>query len=274
MSPQKISCVIHTYNSEIYLSECLESLKWVDEVVVVDMHSTDATREIAGRYGAKVVLHENIGFADPARSFGLSQCSHDWILAADSDEIFPPGLKDELREISKNDKADVVYLSFRNFFFGRELRGSGWSYKDIYVPRFFKRGMLTYGSEVHHFINVSENARKLKLIDKNLAVVHFNYDSVAHFIQKLNRYTDFEAVKNRLYCGSPYGRMFYHFVREFFGRFFVKKGYLDGWLGLYLSLSMAFYRWTAIAKKRLPTEKEAQKIYKNIVVSMQGSEKK
>jgi len=271
MSSQKISCVMHTFNSELYLQECLQSLVWADEIVVIDMHSTDKTREVAESFGAKVVLHENLGFADPARAFGLAQCKYDWILAADSDEIFSPALAARLRDVSANDQADVVYLSFRNFFFGRELVGSGWSYRDIYVPRFFKRNMLTYGTEVHHFISVNENARELKLINKQLAVVHFNYDSVTHFIQKLNRYTDFEARKNGMYCGNPYLRMTYHFFRESFGRFFIKKGFLDGWLGMYLSLAMAFYRCTAIAKKRLPIEKDVQKIYKSLAKSLRDN---
>jgi len=66
-----ISVVIHTYNSEKYLEECLESVKSVEEIVICDMHSTDRTIEIAQKYGAKIVYHENLGFADPARNFAL-----------------------------------------------------------------------------------------------------------------------------------------------------------------------------------------------------------
>ena len=257
----QISCVVHTYNSELYLGECLASVAWCDEIVLVDMHSTDRTVSIAKKYGAKIFYHENIGLADPARAFGLSKCTFNWVLALDSDEIIPAALAVRLQTAAEHGEADLFYLSFRNFFFGRELRGSGWSYRDLYVPRFFKKGALRYGAQVHNFIHINPDARIKKLIQRDIAVIHFNYNSVFHFIAKMNRYTDYESVK-ATNGGNPWILILYHGIRELFGRFIVKRGFLDGWLGLYLSMVMAVYRATSIAKRQLPDEKKAIAIYK------------
>jgi glycosyltransferase involved in cell wall biosynthesis len=267
-----ITCLIHTYNSEKYLQYCLESVKWVDEIIVIDMHSVDSSREIAEKYGAKIFLFENLGYADPARQFGLSKATHPWILSIDSDEVVPSALAERLKKVANTDEADVVWLSFRNFFFGRELKGSGWSYRDIRVPRFFKKGFLNYSDKVHEFFEISENVRRMNLCQKDLSILHFNYDSVSHFIQKLDRYTNFEAKKLAT-AGFLKRSVFYQCTREFDGRFWIKRGFLDGWVGLYLSFAMAFYRFTAIMKFRLPDEKEVIQKYQDIAKRSLNGEK-
>jgi len=260
----KISCVIHTYNSEKYLRECLSSVVWCNEIVIVDMYSTDKTLEIAKEFGAKIYMHENVGYADPARAFGLSKCTYDWILALDSDELVPPKLKDEIVKVMSNESYDVVRISFRNYFFGREVLGSGWGYKDQVIARFFKKGFLNYGTEVHNFNKIEPHARVGKIVGKDVSIIHFNYDSVSQFIRKLNTYTDNEINSTKYdYKGKPAYKIMYHFFRELLGRFVYKKGYKDGWLGLYLALGMAFYRASAVAKSNLPSEKEVIDIYKN-----------
>ena len=263
----KISCVIHTYNSEKYLEQCLESVKWCDEIVIVDMYSDDKTLEIAKKYNCKIYMHENIGFADPARIFGLSKCTNNWILALDSDEVIMPKLRDELLDIVKNNAYDVIKISFRNFFFGREIIGSGWGYKDQVIARFFKKEFLTYTNEVHNFVNIDRNAKIGKIVDSEKSIIHFNYDSVSQFISKLNRYTDFEVSSTKYnYKNNPVRKIIYHFFRETIGRFIYKKGYKDGWLGLYLALGMAFYRASSIAKSNLPDTSIVIKMYKNYKV--------
>ena len=260
----KISCVIHTYNSEKYLEQCLESVKWCNEIVIVDMYSTDNTLDIAKKYNCEIHMHENIGFADPARAFGLSKCKNQWVLALDSDEIIMPKLKEELINIANNDKFDVVKISRRNFFFGREILGNGWGYRDDIIPRFFKKSFFSYTDEVHNFTKIDSNARIGTVVDKEKSIIHFNYDSVRQFINKLNNYTDFEVKSTKYsYKGNPASKIIYHFFREVLGRFIYKKGYKDGWIGLYLSLGMAFYRASAIAKSNLPSEDEVIRKYKS-----------
>ena len=259
-----ITCIVHTYNSEKYLDACLKSVSWVDEIIIVDMYSNDLTLDIAKKYKCKILMHENIGYADPARQYGVENAKNDWILAIDSDELLSPFIISELNSISENNAFDVVNISRRNFFFGKELHGSGWSYKDDIIPRFFNKRFLSYQSEIHNFIKISEKARVLNLIEKNKSFIHFNYDTVESFISRLNRYTTIESTNDVKYKDKMGLKIFYHCMREFFGRFFIKKGYKDGWLGLYLSLAMAFYRISAIAKNNLPNGTKVDDIYHKI----------
>ena len=270
----KISCLINTKNSEEYLQEVLNSVKWADEIIVVDMKSSDRTESIVRSNGAKFLSYEDIGYVEPARAFGVDNCSHPWVLIVDSDEIVPKALADHLLEVAEKDLFDVVYFSFRNFFFGREILGTGWSYKDIRVPRFFKKGKLSFGDKIHSGFFIQSGARVLSEPSYEKSIIHFNYDSVWQFIHKLNSYTDFEAQKNDMYIGRPIPLMIYHFMRELGGRFLIKKGYRDGWVGLYLSFAMAFYRCSAIAKKNLPARADVKEKYKALANSTLVSERK
>lgn len=254
-----ISCLIHTRNSATYLREVLRSVAWCDEVVVIDMESSDETISIAREMGARVEPHPFVGFADPARAFGLTKAKGDWILSIDSDEIVPATLATRLRRVAENNEADVVDLCFRNFFFGSELRGTGWSWKNIVVTRFFRKGYVSYGDKVHDFIRVKAESRRLGLVQKDLAIIHFNYSDVRHFIEKLNRYTDLEAVKQP--PGSTLPALLYQALREIGGRFFILGGWKDGWLGLYLSFGMAFYRMSTIAKQKTGSRAEIENGY-------------
>src|SRR3989339_2085316 len=142
-----ISVVIHTYNSEKYLEKCLESVKTCEEIVICDMHSTDRTIEIAQKYGAKIVYHENVGFADPARNFALSHATQDWILVLDSDEMVTPELLAYLREYQTNYQTNykVVYIPRKNILLGKVL----WSWYPNSIMRFFKNGVVTFDEKVH-----------------------------------------------------------------------------------------------------------------------------
>ncbi|PYU89881.1 MAG: glycosyltransferase family 2 protein, partial [Acidobacteria bacterium] len=112
----RISVVVNTLNEEKNLPYALRSVRsWVDEIVVVDMHSQDRTVEIAREYGAKVYSHEPMGFVEPARAFAVAQAGGDWILILDADEVVPLLLSRRLREIARRDEADVVTLPRLNY---------------------------------------------------------------------------------------------------------------------------------------------------------------
>ena len=98
----KISVVVHTYNNEKIIRECLESIKDFDEIVLCDMYSTDKTLDIAKEYNCKIIMHENIGCVDPARNFAISHASNKWVLVVDSDEIITKDLKKFLYDFIKS----------------------------------------------------------------------------------------------------------------------------------------------------------------------------
>lgn len=265
MNNDRISCIIHTFNSEFFIDECLKSVSWCDEIIVIDMYSTDKTVEISKKHNAKIYFHENVGYADPARAFGLEKAEGKWVLSIDSDEIVPKMLAEELIKIKTNDLADVVKISFRNFFFGKEILGSGWGYKNQVIPRFFKKSAIRYTAEVHNFLHINSDSKIVVLVDKNKSIIHFNYVDVSHFIRKLNTYTDAEVNSTKYaYAKFPGFKIIYHALREFIGRFFYLKGYKDGWIGIYLALSMSFYRASAVAKANTKNHLSIVKEYKKI----------
>jgi glycosyltransferase involved in cell wall biosynthesis len=218
--------------------------------VVVDMHSDDRTVEIALEFGAKVHQHERLGFADPARAFALNQTTGSWILILDADEVVPVALAKRLVALAEQDGCDVVSIPRLNYLLGAPLRHTGWGFESDYQSRFFRRGSLVVSAAIHDFLKPIPGARVHRLpAEEELAIVHFNYLDVNHFLEKLNRYTTIEAEQAAARQGqrSPLASV-WEAAREFSRRYVMHHGYRDGWRGFYLSAFMAFYRLSTAAK--------------------------
>jgi len=247
----RISVVVNTLNEEKNLANALRSVRtWADEIVVVDMHSTDRTAEVAREFGAKVVLHEGPGFHYAPRAFAVQQASCDWIMVLDADELVPVALGCELRNIAQSAKADVVVLPRENYLLGVRMNHTGWGPSQDGQTRFFRKGSVIASSIAHQDFVPVPAARVLKLpYNGHNAIVHFNYLDAAQFLEKLNRYTSIEArqARDRGERVTPW-RALVRSAREFYARFISSRGYRDGWRGFYLSCFMAFYRLAACAK--------------------------
>jgi glycosyltransferase involved in cell wall biosynthesis len=248
---RSISVVINTWNEEKNLAWALRSVRsWTDQIVVVDMHSKDRTREIAAEYGAEVYLHEWLGFADPARSFAIQKAHGDFILILDADELIPEPLSRQLRAMTTDDRYDVARIARVNYLLGSPLEHTGWGADKDRHLRFFRRGSLETTSTIHDFLKPVHGARICELAaEPELSIVHFNYLDVSHFIDKLNRYTSIEAQQAHARGETPSALVSaLKAGAEFFRRFVKGEGYRDGWRGFYLSALMAFYRLSAAAK--------------------------
>jgi glycosyltransferase involved in cell wall biosynthesis len=247
----RISVVINTLNEEPRLAYSLRSVRgWVDEIVVCDMHSDDRTAEIAESFGAKVVLHERLTYADPARPFALSQATGDWILVLDADELVPQPLSRRLREIATSGEADAVSIQWCNYVLGAALGYTGWGPSQNPHIRFFRRGAVEARPDIHDYLHVVPGSRVLELpATKGMAMIHLSYTDVTQFVDKLNRYTTVEAESAlaRGERGSPM-RALRRSGREFLTRYLRRRGYRDGWRGFYLSALMAMYRLVVVAK--------------------------
>lgn len=253
MSEPGISVVINTLNEERNLPYALRSVRsWADEIVVVDMHSDDRTREIAAEFGAKVFLHERMGFADPARAFAIAQATKEWILMLDADELVTEPLSRRLREIVRENQSDVVLIPWYDYLLGGPLKGTGWSPKYARMTRFFRRGFLRARGEVHNYIEVDPGARTVTLpVREGEWVVHFNCLNLEKFIEKMNRYTTLEArQRHRNGERSCVIRGVLRASREFLYRFVKTGGWRDGWRGWYISLFMAAYAFAREGKIR------------------------
>ena len=253
MDKLPVSVVINTFNEEKNIKNCLETVKWAEEIIIVDMYSDDKTVDIARDYTDKIFFFERMGYADPAREYALSKATKNWVLIVDADELVPVKLYRRLKEIIENDLADVVMIPRNNYFFGTLLKGTGWGPLQDMLPRFFKRGYMELSPAVHSIFRIEPSARILKIENPEEGFMHFNYIDVEHFIEKLNRYTTIEA-KNMFDGIKPnYGFMnlLLRLTKEFVRRFFYKKGYTDGINGFGLTVLMLAYHTTSFLKYRL-----------------------
>ena len=249
----RISVVINTLDAEAELPAALRSVTpWADEVVVVDMQSTDRTAEIARAAGAIVHGHERAGFVEPARAFAVARASGDWILILDADEVVPGTLAARLRSIAARSDVDVVVLPRRNWIFGAPMRGGGWAPGQDAHARFFRPGALRLPTRIHGALAPEPGRRVLDLRhEPDAALVHFNYVNVAQFLARLDRYTTVEARLAAEDGRRPsWARTALRGVREFTSRMFRLAGWRDGWRGVALAGLMAHYHFVTEVKLR------------------------
>jgi (heptosyl)LPS beta-1,4-glucosyltransferase len=265
----RISVVINTLNEERNLPYALRSVQsWADEIVVVDMFSTDRTVEIAKQFGAKVFLHKGPGFNYAPREYAISQASGPWIFVLDADELVPTSLSKTLRRILERNDVDVVLVPRLNYLLGIALQHTRWGPDQDLQVRFFKKGKISASSIAHRDFQPGNGAKVLRIkFDGSNGIVHFNYLDTSQFIERLNRYTSIEAGQAfaRGERSTPL-RAIVHATKEFLSRYIKARGYLDGWRGFYLSLFMCFYRLATAAKQKelevLGTRERILDVYK------------
>jgi glycosyltransferase involved in cell wall biosynthesis len=237
-----VSAIIISYNEADVIEPCLRSVvDWVDEIVVVDMHSTDNTREIAHRYGARVVDHERLTYADPARDFALAQASGDWIIMLDPDERIPERLAIELRSIARRGDVDVVDIPYQQIMFGRSVRSPGAS--EGSHPRFFRRGMISWPAQVHAWPSVSHLRRyNIPAGDSGLSIHHDTWRTVSTVLDKIVRYApkDVERLRAQGEHFSPH-RLIRVTIGGLANRLVDGRVYEDGVPGLLTALYWAVY---------------------------------
>ncbi len=240
-----VSAIIHTYNAATTLHRALRSVAWADQIVIIDMESTDQTVEIARAAGAEVHTVKHQDYADPARNFGLQQAKGDWIVVLDADEELPEKLITELQAIMMNPTQIVAYyLPRQNVIFGHSMQYTGW-WPD-YQLRFFRRGVVTWPKEVHGQPTVS-GSHEYFPADPGIAIVHYNYPTVTSFIERLDRYTTIKAAEPLEKPRPP--RPFIAFGNEFLRRYFALEGWNEGVHGSSLSLLQAMYEMVVELKR-------------------------
>jgi len=238
-----LSAIILALNEEKNLPECLASVAFADQVIVFDAFSTDRTVDIARERGAVVHQHTFTNYA-AQRDAALQVATKDWVLFVDADERVTPELASEIRALmslpSAQGPAPIVgyWIPRRNIIFGQWIRHAGW-YPD-YQLRLLRRGRARYdpARPVHELVLLDGEAGYLQN-----PFIHYNYDTLAQFIIKQQKYTDFEAgsllqagqrARWRSFVGQPW--------REFWRRYVTLQGYKDGAHGLLLSLLMGYYQ--------------------------------
>lgn len=244
-SRPRISAVLNTFNAARHLDRVLHSLKHFDEIVVVDMHSDDATRAIAERYGARIVDFERCGICEPARNAAIQAASNPWVLIVDADEVIPEALRKHLYEVAAApDAPAALRIPRRNRFMGKELRSL---YPD-YVTRFARRDSIDWPPTIHSQPVVTGRIDTIPSSRRDLAIDHLEENTVASRLEKMERYTEKEVQRRgarRYGTGSFMLKPFSRFFRSYI----LKGGFRDGHPGLLWAMLEAQYKLATMAKQ-------------------------
>lgn len=241
----QISVVINTYNAHQHLEHVLKSVQGFDEVVVCDMESTDDTRDIAARYGCRIVTFPkaNHKSAEPARTFAIQSARSEWVLVVDADELVTPELHDELyHQIQQPDCPAGLYLPRQNMFLGMFVRDFHYDFQ----LRFFRREGTTWPPYVHTFPTVQGRVEKLHA-QREARLIHLMDETMHEYVDKMNQYTDNETEKKRQ-KGYGLGSLLWRPQWRFFKKYVLDGSFRMGTRGLIRAMMAAMYQYVLISK--------------------------
>ena len=261
-----ISVIINTFNEEANIADCIRSVRELaQEVVVCDMHSTDATVSISESLGARVTMVDpkhNYDFGR-LRHFAVMQAKHEWVMVIDADERMTPDLATKLRQVAEENKTDVVYLNVLYWYFG------GWVRHGIFfpqLPRFFRRDAYRgrykdVNEPIHRDLSVLYDIQNRIILPRSYYLLHYAYPTIEKYVDKTlglharleaeQRHKEGQRFSHLRLVGEPMLFFIYSLVR--------RKGFRDGMRGFILAALFACYRFIAWANLWLLEELDRQK---------------
>lgn len=249
MDKLPLSVAIIAYNEEDIIGRTLGAVKDIAaEIIVVDSHSTDRTREIAESYGAKVYVEDWKGYAGQKNS-ALEKCTKEWILFLDADEVVSEELKESIRQELKHPRADGYLINRRTYYMGKLLRYTWQPEWRLFLVR--KSVNPKWVGEPHARLYIaSKNIGKLKG-----DLIHYSYKSFQHHV-----YKSLTAAKNTAYTRYKQHKSvsLLHIILNpiwaFVKTYIIQRGFLDGYPGLIASimaLIYTFFKYSFVYEYRL-----------------------
>ncbi len=238
-----ISVIVITKNEARNIDACLESVRWSDDVVVVDAESGDDTVARARAHTPHVFIRKWEGFS-AAKSFAVSRTVHPWVLWLDADEQVMPELAAEIAGLDLRSTHAAAYtVARRAFFLGRWIRHSGW-YPGRVIRLFNKEHARFTAAAVHEGLEIDGI-----IVDLTGDLLHYTDPNLYHYFEKFNRYTtlaaeDVNGRGKRFTASDLIVRPLWLFVKMYI----LKRGFLDGMQGLVLALLSSAYVFTKYAK--------------------------
>jgi glycosyltransferase involved in cell wall biosynthesis len=239
----KLTAIVLTHNDETIISRCLSSLRFTDEIIVIDDQSNDRTTAIAKKAGViKIYRHALNGDFAATRNFGLSHATGDWVLFIDSDESVSEALAKEILDAINHPAVNGFYLKRRDYLFGQVLRHGETG--NLRLLRLARKGTGLFSRPVHEIWQVSGLTGTLQN-----SLDHFPHPTLTEFIFEINHYSTLNAdylakngVKTNFFqiIGYPLGK----FVQNYFWR----SGYRDGIPGLLVAVLMSFHSFLTRGK--------------------------
>lgn len=244
----ELAAAVLSKNEARHIGDCIKTILWADEVILLDSFSDDGTVEIASGLGARIYQYRFVNFAvarnqalEDARRLGV-----EWVLFVDADERVTPELAEEIRQAIKQSDTVGWWIPRLNVMWGHIMEGGGW-YPDHQL-RLMRVDAARYDPErqVHEIVILDGQADYLRE-----HLIHYNYDTLAQFRFKQDRYIDFETeiLKERGIRAKPWTYLTMP-LREFYRRYVSLKGYKDGWVGLQVCSLMGWYMFITYLRLR------------------------
>ncbi|MFQ5452734.1 MAG: glycosyltransferase family 2 protein [Candidatus Zixiibacteriota bacterium] len=225
-----VSVVIITKNEEKNITRCLDSVKWADDIIIIDSHSNDRTIEIVQKYDARIFTPEWRGYG-AAKKEGVRYAVNEWILSIDADEVVTEELKSEIESVLNNNNHYAgFYIPRKTLFLGRWIKHCGW-YPD-YVLRLFSKVHGDFNDAViHEKVIVCGETKRLKN-----ELLHYSYPNLEEYFNKFNKYTTIGAEE--AYKKGTNAGWFSVIIKppiSFIKHYILKHGLLDGLEGFLVS---------------------------------------
>lgn len=234
-----ISVIIHTINEEKNIVACIKSVqKLADEILVVDMKSTDRTVPLAKKMGARILSVKRYGYVEPARALAIKEAKCDWIAIIDADERLTPSLIKELQRIVKENTYDCIEIPKKNLVLKSWMQHTAW-WPD-YLVRFFRKGTVVW-PKVIHSAPILKGKKYTLPAEECFAIVHYSLQTVDEVLEKILRYTTKESSEV-VATFKTLPELLAYTSKDFNWRFLDKEGYKDGTRGYVMSEMMRLYR--------------------------------
>ncbi len=250
-----ISVSIICFNEEKKIRRCLESVKWADEIVVLDSYSTDETLSICGEYTDKIYQHDFDGHIQQ-KNRAIDHCSNDWIFCIDADEVVTDELGESIQDIDMG-KTEFIGFSIprKVYYLGKWINHGGW-YPDYKVRFFNKRFGRWGGINPHDQVIVKGKTSKLYG-----DLLHYSYENVAAHLRQVNKFTDIMSGEYEKIGEKPsIANLTLRPIFKFFKMYVLKLGFLDGIRGFIIASIGAFYVFMKFVKLY---ERERAPVIKN-----------
>ncbi len=236
-----ISAIVLTKDEEDHIDDCLRSLSFCDEIIVVDDNSIDRTIEIAKKYNAVVIEKPLIDFSNQ-RNFALEKAKNKWVLFVDADEIVSEDLANEIKhKISLND-SDGFLIKREDIFLGKKMKGGDLG--NVWLLRLGKKVEGEWVGKVHE-----EWIIKGKVSRMDNSLVHNSHKNLATFIRKINQYSSLRAMElNTAKVNPSFLEIILYPKLKFIHLYVLKFGFVDGLHGFLHALFMSFYSFLVRGK--------------------------
>jgi len=240
----RLTVTVITRNEAANIEGALESVKWADEIVVVDSRSTDDTVERARRYTSRIEIHDWAGYS-AQRNYAAEIAAHDWILALDADERVPPALAAEIRQIMQHGPDAGGYRMPRvSYYLGRWIRGTDW-YPDYQLRLYNRRVGRFNGKRVHESVELTQGRPGTLQHD----LQHYPYRDISDHVTSIDHYTTL-AAEEWFAEGRRTNSLeaVVHPPAAFFRNYILRRGFRDGTAGFLVSVLNSYYVFLKILK--------------------------